>query len=156
LAGGTTADGTRHGKGKPLSSHFISRISLSLFGFTLMSAEGGKTQFNDISIGDLLQKQEIGTTHALQIVVEELRKREEAHKMKFKGRSVMSIFPSHLSYYFEKIFEGTHSKDAGRKKFGQMHVGILIDVVAKLREAFVERAVLPGHSISFSAADRDC
>jgi len=152
-----TGHPTKHGKGKQtLSSHFISRMSLNLFGFTLMSAEGGNTQFNNISIGDLLHKQEVGTAHALEIVVEELCKREEAHKMKFKGRSVVSIFPSQLSYYFEKIFEGTLGKNAGRWEFGRMHVDILIDVVTKLREAFVERAVLPANDpTEYALADTE-
>jgi hypothetical protein len=141
-----TGHPSKHGKGKqPLSSHFISRISLSLAGFTLMSAEGARTQFNNISISDLLQKQEAGTTHALEIVVEELRKREEAHKMKFKGKTMVSMFPSTLGYYFEKVYEGTLGKSGGRWQFGGMHVGILIELVAKLREAFTERAVLPAN-----------
>jgi len=152
-----TGHPTKHGrKNQVLSSHFISRISLSLSGFTLMSAEGGKTQFNNISIADLIHKQEIGTAHALEIVVEELRKREEAHKMKFKGQTMVSIFPGTLGYYFEKVYEGTLGKAGGRWAFGQMHVGVLIDLAAKLRTAFTERAVLPANDpTEYALADTE-
>ena len=131
-------------KGIPPSSHFISRPTLSLAGFQLMSAIGGTTtQFADIRIFDLLKKQEEGIVRLLELVVRELHKREEEHKMKFKGKSVTSVFPDQLSYYFEKVFEGTTSVSSGRWEWGRAHVDLLLDIVAKLRQAFVERALLP-------------
>ena len=142
-----TGHPTKLDKNRPVSSHYISRISLSLSGFTLMSAEGAKTEFNEINIPELLQKQEAAVTHALEIVVDVLGKRENEHKMKFKGKTVTSIFPGHLSYFFEKIFEGTISDNSGRWEWGRVHVESLIEVVGKLREAFVERAVLPASDV---------
>jgi len=95
----------------------------------------------------LLQKQEAAVIHALEIVVDVLGKRENEHKMKFKGKTVTSIFPGQLSYFFEKIFEGTISDNSGRWEWGRLHVESLIEVVGKLREAFVERAVLPASDV---------
>ena len=145
-----TGHPTKHGKKKqPVTSHYISRNTLSLSGFTLMSADGPKTQFNDISIGELLQKQEAGVIQALAAALGELVKREKDHKMRFKGQTVSSLFPDTLSYYFQKVVEGTLTGkgNRGRWQFGRMHVKLLIELAAKLRQAFLDREVIPASDV---------
>src|SRR5439155_5472665 len=107
----------------PQSSHFISRISLHTAGFQLLSViDGQDAVFTDVNIPELLRRQENGIIRLLESGVGTLRKRDEEHKMKFKDKSVAALFPETLSYYFEKVFEGTLSRSPGRWEWGGMHV----------------------------------
>jgi hypothetical protein len=132
-------------KSIPQSSHAIARNSLRHGSFTLMSyTEDDQCQFTHVNVGTLIAKQEAGIAAILSTAVRELRSREEEHRMKYRDQKLAALFVATIHYYIEKIYEGCHgSKD--RRVLANLHVELLMETVAKFREALTERGILPAY-----------
>ena len=126
-------------KGKPVSYHHISQMTLNKSGFTLASyfSNGSQVQFRDINIPELIVEQNRFISTILTTLINNLEAEEKAHKEKFRMEKLLEIFPGTTDYYLEKLFEGVF-----RNEYAEFADGILdlvIDVVKKFREAVGRR-----------------
>jgi len=104
----TVGHPTKKNRPQPASYHSISRPTLSPDGFELLSFHGdGTFDAKYISIPDLIAEQRSYVSGILTSVASELERKEAAHKDEFKMEKLASLFPSSLTYSFQKIFEGT-------------------------------------------------
>jgi hypothetical protein len=95
-------------KGQLNSYHFISRSTLSINGFTLLSDyAGGTSESKSISIPDLIADQGEYVSDIINKVKDELEKQEAAHKEKFRMEKLVSVFPDTLDYDLRKILVTT-------------------------------------------------
>ncbi len=151
----------REGKPKkniPPSSHGITRCTLHLKGFALLSYPAtGDVEITDVSVTELIEKQESGIAAILEAALEQLRKREEEHRMKFRDHKLAALFHDQIEYYIEKCYEGCRSDDEnGRRSFALVNVELLADILSKFRADLTEREVLPSHShVEMELADAD-
>lgn len=88
-----------------LSTHGIVQHSMCKDGFKLHSypAKDGKI-FQYVPVMELIEKQRAEAVRILSEVVDDLREREEAHRMQFREIKLVRVFDQ-TSYAFEKIFE---------------------------------------------------
>jgi len=129
-------------KGRPTSYHFISRPTLSLDGFELHSRySDGTTEFKSISIPELIAEQRRYVSHILGSVITELKRREAAHKEKFKMEKLASVFPPYLSYCIEKIFEGAERADRAAIGIGEVSLKSINRTLQAFREALQKRGI---------------
>ncbi len=99
-------------KSQPTSYHSISRPTLSLEGFDLLSFHSdGQFDTKHISIPELIADQRDCVSGILVSAISELERREAAHKQRFKMDKLSSIFPPSLGYSFEKIFGSARGTD---------------------------------------------
>ena len=124
------------------SSHAISRPSLHKKSFTLFSFfEDGSTPMDPIMVLDLIKAQESAIVERLHAALVELRRREVEHRMKHRDKKLAALFPSTLSYYFEKCYEGCREDDDNsRKTFAKIHIELLQEILNRLRAELAERA----------------
>jgi hypothetical protein len=129
------------------SSHAISRPSLRKESFTLFTYfEDGSTPMDPIMVLDLIKAQEHGIVARLQAALVELRRREVEHRMRYRDKKLADLFPSTLSYCFEKCYEGCREDDNnGRRTFGHLHIQQLQEILSKLRAELAEREIVPAY-----------
>jgi hypothetical protein len=127
-------------RGQRTSYHSISRITLGPEGFELLSFRGdGTFDAKYISIPDLIADQRNYVSEILSSVINELTRREAAHKDKFKMEKLASLFPPNLTYCFGKIFEGTRGTD--HPSVAQSLVRWVNQVLQTFREALAKRGI---------------
>jgi hypothetical protein len=127
-------------KSQPTSYHFISRPTLTLNGFELHSSYGdGTIDFKSISIPELIAEQRRYVSHILGSVVTELKRREAAHKEKFKMEKLASLFPPSLRYALSKILESTGRADLA--PVGEVSLKSINQTLQAFREALQKRGI---------------
>lgn len=127
------------------STHYsyISRISLSKTGFTLMrSSSEDETHFVDVNISGIISEQLATIETALSAISEKLKEDDRMHREKFGGNLMTDIFHSSTSYLFEKVAEGIHSPSHGNKDFGLSMLGSIEDMYSKFEFNLQERGEL--------------
>jgi hypothetical protein len=140
---------TKRGRGKGKAFNFISRISMSKNGFTLLTTYAtDDTKFQDVNIPQLIESQRNILRTTLNGVIEKLKEEEMKHRDQFKDKKLADIFPQTLSYYFEKIGESIHGSKSS--EFGAIHVKIIAETVDRFKDALSERGILEAYdSISY-------
>jgi len=127
-------------RGNYKSYHFISRVTITKFGFKLISNyENSKTTFRDISVIDLIKEQREYLSEILKKVINVLKAEEKAHKEKFKMEKLESLFPNTFSYHVRKIFESIGKSD--HAEFGKINLQQLKEVMDKLKESLQKRGI---------------
>ena len=127
-------------KGRSTSYHFISRPTLSLDGFELHSSHSDETtEFKGISIPELIAEQRRYVSHILGSAITELKRREAAHKEKFKMEKLASLFPPSLDYALAKIFESTERADLAA--IGEVSLKSINRTLQAFREALHKRGI---------------
>lgn len=126
-------------KGKPVSYHHISQMTLNKSGFTLASyfSDGSQVQFRDISISELIVEQNRFISTILTTLVNNLEAEEKAHKEKFRMEKLLEIFPGTTDYHLEKLFEGVFRDEYA--EFADGMLDLVVDVMNKFREAVGRR-----------------
>lgn len=136
----------RTNQGFPQRSHFIARFSLCTKGFHLLTTdEDGKTEFTEVEIQDLIQRQRAGVVRLLTNAARKLREREVEHRNTFKDKKLADIFPEALDYYVGKVFEACHG-DNNRRVFGCGMVDSIAKIVTQFKDALTERGILPAYN----------
>lgn len=134
---------TKKGTKKQRSYHHISQPTLKPDGFQLVSFFGnGTLKFEDISIPALIADQRTCISEIFTLVIGELQQKEKTHKEMFKMEKLASIFPATLSYYFEKVFEGT--LEIKHDPRGEMGLHGIKQAFQNFREALAKRGVTYG------------
>lgn len=100
--------------------NYISRITLSKYGFTLLrSSKDDRDEFIDIDLLAILTKQlsEIEKCH--KAISTKLIEADRMHREKYKEKLIEDIFHSSMGYQFSKVAEGIYSTNrAHDRKFG--------------------------------------
>ena len=136
---------TKRGDSKGKAFSFISRASLSKYGFDLMTTypDGRSPLFRHINIPSVIESQQLILTQALTEVLKELKKEEAEHKAMFKSDHVQDAFPKALHYYFEKLYEAIHgSKPA---EFGSIHIKLIAEAVETFKAKLERRGILKAY-----------
>lgn len=136
---------TKRGGDKDRSYNFITRASICKTGFDLMTTypDGRAPRFMTVNVVKLIENQQQLVANALASIVEMLLKEEADHKAMFKEDHLLSVFPSVLHYYFEKVFEAVH----GNKpvEFGATHVKAIGEVVDNFKSKLERRGTLKAY-----------
>ncbi len=96
-----------------------------------------------MNIVKLIEDQQQLVVNALASIVEMLQKEEAEHKAMFKEERLLSVFPSSLHYYFEKIFEAVHGNKPA--EFGAIHVKAVSEVVDNFKSKLERRGALKAY-----------
>jgi len=127
------------GKGRGPSFHAISRISLNHARFQMLSYDGNRHWMRDVNLPDVIAIQRRCATGILTFVADSLQEEQTVHKDAFKSEKLAAIFPSTLSYYFEKIYAGANNPSEESLASG------CLDIVSKVlddtREALARRDI---------------
>lgn len=95
-----------HGrKGLSPAHHFINRMSLNHKGFQLLSTDGTKDEFSDVSLAELLKAQAEEVRGILEAVFQTLQKRDTDHRTTFAADHLANAIPESIGYAFEKLSE---------------------------------------------------
>lgn len=105
---------TKHNVKKSTFYNYISRITLSKIGFTLMRySEQDRTEFIDINIYSILNDQLHEIEDSYKLLSFKLSEVDRMHKEKFKKKLLVDLFHSSMGYIFSKVAEGIHSPNTG-------------------------------------------
>ncbi len=131
---------TKRGRKAPYSYGFISRITLHHTGFELLvTPSGGQTESKEVSIPDLMAKQQRNVEDILALVIAHLEQSEAAHKEEFKAEKLTAVLDSNRDYAVEKMYEGAaNSEHAGFGAWGLSHVR---DILRTFTEALARRGL---------------
>lgn len=111
-------------KGKPISTHQISRMTLAQGGFQMLSSdEHGDDRFETIDMPQLIEDQRAALAEALEAVDSKLTRDDATLRAPFQQDTLASVFPDSLGYAFEKLYETTWGKPSsvlGRPSLDQI------------------------------------
>ena len=138
---------TKRGRGKGKRFSYISRISISRTGFTLMTVEPNKDppMFRDVRFKVLLEVQHTELEKALFALLQALRKEDMEHRKKFRNEKLAELFPATLTYYFEKVYEAARESGGGWE-FGTLHISLIGGVIEKFRTTLDRRQIAGAYS----------
>jgi hypothetical protein len=127
-------------KTKPVSYHFISRVTLNRGGFQLLSAnEHGMSEFSTVKTAKLIADQREEVANLLETVVDELQRREAEHKAAFQVEKLVDAFSSNIGYAFEKLGEAVRS--SGPRQLGEWAIDEVQRSLDGLRDALERRDI---------------
>lgn len=114
-------------------SSFIVRVTLSQFGFSLLTVtdEDWAHAERYVNIPKLIALQRKALVATLKEVIKLLDEAEMKHRKKHRGDKLVGCFPDTLSYYFSKIFEAIHSSQS--YPFGKMHLDLVAECLTNMR-----------------------
>lgn len=123
--------------------NYISRISLSKKGFTLMrSYDQGNNEFVDIDIYSLVHDQLEDIEASYKLLDEKLKEADRVHREKYKYNLLADIFHSSMSYTFSKVAEGVHSPHGSNVVFALSMLNSIRETYQKFEAALSERGDL--------------
>ena len=95
-------------KKKIKSFNHISRITLSLKGFQLLSTYSNNDDYviTKVNFLEIINQQAKFAEQLLSAILDSLRHDENAHRKKFMNEKLTEIFHKSLSYIFQKVSEG--------------------------------------------------
>ena len=133
---------TKRGGGMGRAYNFISRSSLTIGGFDLMTTypDGSSPLFRHVSIPSLIGTQKDILQNVLTEVLQKLKKEEADHRAKYKDKRLQDVFPPTLGYYFQKISEAVHGSKP--REFGAVHVQFVAQTIETFKEQLRERGIL--------------
>ena len=95
--------------------NYISRISMTKYGFTLMrSSENDRSEFLDINLLSIINDQLNEIKKSYGQISAKLVEVDRMHREKHKTKPLADIFHSSMGYTFSKVAEGIHSPEHSR------------------------------------------
>jgi hypothetical protein len=132
---------TRRGSAPGKAFNHIARISLSSFGFQMMTLlPGGSTEISQINVPDLIATQRRIIEAILQRFLQHEQKLESTHRQQFRDRPLSSAFPVWFEHTFEKIANAVNGSDMF---LGLPMLATLEAALQKFEEMLTERGELP-------------
>lgn len=120
--------------------NYISRITLSKYGFTLMrSFEQGRNEFIDVDIISTLIEQLDEIEASYNLIAIKLTEADRVHKEKFKDKMLADLLPSSMGYLFSKVAEGIHSPSGDHVSFGLSMLKSIQETYREFEQALAER-----------------
>jgi hypothetical protein len=134
----STGHPTKRGNGK--SFNFISRVSMSRSGFTLMTTFPDQDpKFRYVNVVQHINDQRDILKTVLTQVIEKLRKEEMDHRAEFKDEKLEQIFPQTLGYYYQKIAETIHGDCP--PALGASMLGLITEMIQEFKSALDKRGI---------------
>jgi len=132
---------TKQNVGKRRYYNYISRITMSKGGFTLMRSSGDdeETHFVNVDLVATVAEQVNEVQAALSLLSSKLKEADRMHKDQFNSSPLSEIFPPSTGYLFEKVSQGIHSPSYGNSSFGLSMLGLIEGMYLKFESALIER-----------------
>jgi len=119
---------TKHFLNKLNYYNYISRITMSKFGFTLIrSGEDGFEEFIDVDLFSLIHEQLTELQQIYAEIASKLKEYDIMHKEKYSDRLLAELFHPSMHYLFSKVSEGIHSASRGYEREFGLSILILIE-----------------------------
>lgn len=139
---------------KPITSHHISRMTMDQDGFTMITAdEHGERRIEHVNVVRLISDQREAMVETLKALGEKLDHDDQEVRKSLQHERLMDVFPSTLSYTFEKMGEATQDSQA-RTVLGPGSLTTIKDVMRKFIEALERRGLgqeaYPGIEVWFA------
>jgi hypothetical protein len=120
--------------------NYISRVSLTKSGFTLMrSFDQGNDEFIDIEIYPIIDDQLTDIQTSYKLLSEKLIGADRMHREKHKDDLLVNIFHSSMSYTFNKVAEGIHSPHNSNVSFALSMLGSIQKTYKKFEQCLEDR-----------------
>lgn len=138
---------TKNNVQKSTYYNYISRMTLSKAGFTLMrSYEQDRTEFIDVDIFSILSDQLHEIEASYKLLSSKLAEADKMHREKFKNKLLVDLFHSSMGYTFSKVAEGIHSPNTGNVTFGLSMLRSIQKTYREFEAALDERNELSEHT----------
>lgn len=112
--------------------NYISRMTLSKYGFTLMrSFEQGQDEFIDIDLYQIMNDQLNDIELKYKLLSEKLAEKDRMHKNQFKEKSLVELFHPLMSYDFIKVGERIYSPNGN-------HVAVILPILRSIQKTYAE------------------
>ncbi len=123
--------------------NYISRMSLSQKGFTLMRSSGRKSiEFFDINIYEMVCDQLKDIEASYELLAFKLKEADQMHRDKYKDNLLIDIFHSSMGYNFNKVAEGIHSPHSGKPLLALSMLKLIRDTYEEFEVSLLERGDL--------------
>jgi hypothetical protein len=124
-------------------SHAIVQHALHKEGFTLLRASNLKdTKFIDYRTEDLIAQNRALAVRVLTRTKKKLEDIEMEHRQAFKGEKLVSLFPTTLGYFFEKVYAAIHNPSYGNRPMGELCLQSIVTAFASFKSALDKRGIL--------------
>ncbi|RMG19551.1 MAG: hypothetical protein D6732_29710 [Methanobacteriota archaeon] len=136
------------GKGRQKKKwfNFITRMSMSRSGFTLMTTYPDRdATFSQVDILQLIHEQREELRRILTEVKARLEQEAMEHKRQFGSEKLADIFPETLHYFYEKVTEAIFGGNPEQLGLGALD--IIVGVVQKFRDAIDERQIFEAYDL---------
>ena len=135
---------TKRGGSNQTTFFYLSRISISKWGFDLLHAspELGDT-FHHIDLAQCLQWQQDGITRGCQLIWDQLENEEITHRQEFAAMSLTQIFPPNIQYLFQKIYEGINAPK--KMDIARIAIDSITAAYQNFRQELISRKELPAN-----------
>lgn len=123
--------------------NYISRVSLSKMGFTLMrSFDQGKNEFIDVDIYSIIHDQLNDIEASYKSLDKKLKEADRMHREQYKDDLLSDIFHSTMGYTFSKVAEGIHSPQGGSVTFALSMLNSIQKSYEKFEASLLKRGEL--------------
>lgn len=120
--------------------NYISRITLSKYGFTLMRCfEQGRTEFVEVDLFSIFSKQLQEIEASYKLLAEKLAEADKMHREKYRDKLLVDLFHSSMGYSFSKVAEGITSPGGSNASFGLSMLKSIQKTYQEFEQALSER-----------------
>ncbi len=125
---------------------YLSRNTLSKKSFSYMrSSASGEDFFHDVNIEEILEIQFLGVIEKYKFISDLLIETDRRHKEKHREQLMANIFPSSMSYLFQKVAQAIYSPDNSNITFGLSMLGSIERAYRSFEKELVDRNELQGN-----------
>lgn len=125
---------------------YLSRNTLSKESFSYMrSSASGEDIFYDVKVEEILESQLSGVLDKYKYISNLLIETDRKHKEKYKEKLVVDIFPSSMSYSFQKVAQAIYSPDGSNVTFGTSMLESIERVYRTFEKELLDRNELQGN-----------
>ncbi|EIJ35290.1 hypothetical protein [Thiothrix nivea] len=112
---------------------YLSRNTLSKESFSYMrSSASGEDFFHDVNIEEILESQLLGVLDKYKFISDLLIETDKKHKERHREQLMVNIFPSSMSYLFQKVAQAIYSPDVSNVAFG----GSMLESIERIYRDF--------------------
>jgi hypothetical protein len=140
---------SKRGRNKDEESfNFITRISMSRRGFTLITtySRNKDTSFKQVDLCQLIRDQRSELRKILTNVKASLKREAMEQKNKYKDEKLEEFFPDAIDYYFDKIAEAIFSDLPNQ--FGLGVLKIIEDIIQNFKAALEARKIFDAYELA--------
>lgn len=125
---------------------YLSRNTLSKKGFSYMrSSASGEDIFYDVDVEEILETQLLGVLEKYEYISDVLKKADKEHKKNYKEALIVDIFPSSMSYSFQKVAQGIYSPGSSNVGFGHSMLESIERTYRSFEKELMDRNELQGN-----------
>jgi hypothetical protein len=137
---------TKRGVGKGYAFNFITRMSMTRCGFTLITrhADRGST-LEQVNICHLIDEQRNELRQTLNKVIKHLNREAMKHKNQYKNETLADIFHPSLQYYYEKIEDAIFGNV--QKELGIGTLKLVAKIINEFKDSLEKRQIIEAYDL---------